>query len=214
MLTGAGSPLATAIAQELEDAGAQLVLVGQGEDLARAADRFPSTEVFDLDLGDAASVEQLRTVEVDALVHTEGMFSPQPALDAATGDYDRLFTANMRSLFHAIQGALPHMLDQEDGVIVAVSAPRESRSEGAALYQASRAAMSSYVHSLHSELKERGILGCVIHPMGPIDTLELREAGYEWEELIDPRGLAKSVAHALTRPARAHITELKIYPQK
>ncbi|MFC6618192.1 hypothetical protein [Deinococcus radiophilus] len=50
--------------------------------------------------------------------------------------------------------------------------------------------------------------------MGPIDTLELREAGYEWEELIDPRGLAKTVAHALTRPARAHITELKVYPQK
>lgn len=214
MLTGAGTPVATAIAQELEDAGAQLVLVGQGEDLARAADRFPATEVFDLDLSDAASVERLRTVEVDALVHTGGMFSPQPALDAGPADYERLFAANMQSLFHAIQGALPHMLEQEDGVIVAVSAPRESRGEGAALYQASRAAMTSYVHSLHAELKGRGILGCVIHPMGPIDTLELREAGYEWEELIDARGLAKTVAHALTRPARAHITELKVYPQK
>ncbi|MFC6618190.1 hypothetical protein [Deinococcus radiophilus] len=31
MLTGAGSALATAVAQELEDAGAQLVLVGRGE---------------------------------------------------------------------------------------------------------------------------------------------------------------------------------------
>ena len=214
MLTGAGSPLATAIAQELEDAGAQLVLVGQGEALTRAADRFPATEVFDLDLSDPASVEQLRSVEVDALVHTEGLFSPQPALDATSEDYGRIFAANMQSLFHAIQGALPHMLDQEDGVIVAISAPRESRSEGAALYQASRAAMSSYVLSLHEELKGKGIFGCVIHPMGPVDTLELREAGYEWEELIEPRGLAKTVAHALTRPARAHITEIKVYPQK
>lgn len=214
MLTGAGSALATAVAQELEDAGAQLVLVGRGEALAKAADRFPATEVFDLDLSDPASVEQLRTVDVDALVHTEGVFSPQSALDATSADYDRLFASNMQSLFHAIQGALPHMLEQEDGVIVALSAPRESRGEGAALYQASRAAMTSYVHSLHSELRSRGILGCVIHPMGPIDTLELREAGYEWEELIDPRGLAKTVAHALTRPARAHITELKVYPQK
>lgn len=38
------------------------------------------------------------------------------------------------------------------------------------------------------------------------------EAGLKWEETIDPRGLAKSVAHALTRPDRAHVTELKVYP--
>lgn len=214
MLTGAGKTIANAVAQELEDAGAQIVLVGQGDELAKAADRFPATEVFDLDLSDAASVEKLRTVDVDALVHTEGTFSPQPALSATPADYDRLFSANMQSLFHAIQGALPHMLEQEDGAIVAISAPRESRAEGTALYQASRAAMTSYVHSLHTELQVKGVLGCVVHPMGPIDTLELREAGYEWEELIDPRGLAKTVAHALTRPARAHIRELNVHPQR
>lgn len=206
--------MATAIAQELEDGGAELVLVGRGEALAKAVDRFPATEVFDVDLSDPASVERLRGVEVDALVHTAGAFSTQAAQEATTGDYHAMFAANMRSLFHAVQGVLPHMLRQKDGLIFGISAAEEAQGEGAALYQASKAAMSSYVLSLHHELKHEGVRGCVIHPMGPIDTLEAREAGFEWEDLIDPRGLAKTVAHALTRPDRAHITELKIYPER
>ena len=39
MLTGAGGALATAVAQELVDAGAELILVGRGDSLKRAADR-------------------------------------------------------------------------------------------------------------------------------------------------------------------------------
>ena len=62
------------------------------------------------------------------------------------------------------------------------------------------------------ELKAKGVRGCVLYPMGAIDTPKNREAGLDWDRLIDPRGLAKSVAHALTRPDRAHVTELKVYP--
>ncbi|MPY68299.1 SDR family oxidoreductase [Deinococcus sp. SDU3-2] len=214
MLTGAGGALATAVAQELEDAGAQLVLVGRGEPLARAADRFPATEVLDLDLRDPASVDALRKVKVDALVHTVGTYTTQDVQKATTDDLRELFDTNMLTLFHAVQGVLPHMLRQKDGLIMGVSAGQAARLSGpkAALYTASKAAVAAYVLSLHDELKARGVRGCVLYPMGAIDTPENREAGFEWEETIDPRGLAKSVAHALTRPDRAHVTELKIYP--
>ena len=214
MLTGAGGALATAVAQELEDAGAQLVLVGRGEALERAADRFPATEVLDLDLRDPASVEALRRVKVDALVHTVGAFSMQDAQKATEEDLRAMFDTNMLSLFHAAQGVLPHMLRQKDGLIVGVSAGQAARMSGpkAALYTASKAAVAAYVLSLHDELKSRGVRGCVLYPMGAIDTPKNREAGLAWDDLIDPRGLAKSVAHALTRPDRAHVTELKVYP--
>ena len=89
MLTGAGGFLANAIAQELEDAGAQMVLVGRGERLAAAADRFPAQEVLDLDLTDSACVETLRKVKVDTLVHTVGSYArqdAQKATDAEEGD--------------------------------------------------------------------------------------------------------------------------------
>ncbi|WP_034385967.1 SDR family oxidoreductase [Deinococcus sp. YIM 77859] len=214
MLTGAGGALATAVAQELEDAGAQLVLVGRGEALSRAADRVPATEVLDLDLRDPASVDALRKVKVDALVHTVGAYAAQDVHKATDEDLRAMFDTNMLTLFHAVQGVLPHMLRQKDGMIVGVSSGTAARMSGpkAALYTASKAALAAYILSLHDELKSRGVRGCVLYPMGAIDTPRNREAGIDWDHLIDPRGLAKSVAHALTRPDRAHVTELKVYP--
>lgn len=216
MLTGAGGALATAIAQELEDAGAQMVLVGQGEDLQRASDRFPATEVIDVDLTQESSVEELRKVKVDILVHTVGAFAMQDAQKASTADLQRMFDTNMLTLFHAVQGVLPHMLKQKDGLILGVSAGQAARLSGpkAALYTASKAAVSAYILSVHDELKAKGVRGMVLYPMGAIDTPANRDSGLKWETMIDPRGLAKSVAHALTRPDRAHITELKVYPDE
>lgn len=216
MLTGAGGALATAIAQELEDAGAQMVLVGRGEALARAADRFPATEVLDLDLTDPSSVDALRKVKVDTLIHTVGAFSMQDVQKATTDDYRAMFDSNMLSLFHAVQGVLPSMLKQKDGMILGVSAGQAARLSGpkAALYTASKAAVSAYLLSLHDELKAKGVRACVLYPMGAIDTPENRDEGMKWETMIDPRGLAKTVAHALTRPDRAHITEIKVYPDE
>ncbi|MDO4247272.1 SDR family oxidoreductase [Deinococcus sp. VB343] len=214
MLTGAGGSLANAIAQELEDAGAQMVLVGRGEDLAWAADRYPAKEVLDLDLTDPASVEALRKVKVDTLVHTAGVYSAQDAHKATAEDYDQMFGSNMLTLFHAVQGVLPAMLKQKDGQILALSAGQAARLSGPkeALYTASKAALAAYVLSLHDELKGKGVRGCVLYPMGDIDTPENRDEGIKWESLVDARALAKTVAHILSRPDRAHITELKVYP--
>lgn len=216
MLTGAGGALATAIAQELEDAGAQMVLVGRGDDLQRAADRFPATEVLDLDLTDPGSVDALKKVKVDTLIHTVGAWSMQDAAKATEDDYRAMFDANMLSLFHAVQGVLPGMLKQKDGIILGISAGQAARASGpkAALYTASKAAVSAYILSLHDELKAKGVRGCVLYPMGAIDTPQNRDEGMKWETMIDPRGLAKTVAHLLTRPDRAHITEIKVYPDE
>ena len=214
MLTGAGGALATAVAQELVDAGAELILVGRGESLKRASARFPATEVLDLDLSAESSIEELRRHKVDALVHTVGTFSRQDAQKATTADLNAMMTANMTTLFHAVQGVLPHMLKQKEGMILGVSAGQAARmnGKGAAVYTASKAAVAAYLLSLNDELKGRGVRSCVVYPMGAIDTPANREAGMNWDSTIDTRGMAQSIAHALTRTARAHMTELKIYP--
>ena len=130
MLTGAGGALATAIAQELIDAGAELLLVGRGEALARAEDRLPAKKVFDLDLTDPACVDKLRKQKADVLIHTAGAFSAQDAQKAEDEDYQRLFGANMLTLFHAVQGVLPHMLKQKEGMILGVSAGQAAHMSG------------------------------------------------------------------------------------
>lgn len=216
MLTGAGGSLATAIAQELEDAGAQMVLVGKGKDLKKAEDRFPAKEVLELDLTNPKSIKQLRKVEVDTLIHTVGSFTTQKIHKATHEHYNTLFDMNMLTLFNAVQGVLPSMIHKKDGFIMAISAGQAAQISGpeAALYTASKAAVAAYVQSLHDELKDKGVRGCVLYPMGAIDTPANREADMKWETMIDPRGLARSIAHVISRPDRAHITELKIYPDQ
>ena len=214
MLTGAGGALATAAAQELVDAGAELILVGRGDSLKRAEDRFPATDVLDLDLTDPACIEVLKKHKVDALVHTVGGFAMQDAQKATPDDLARMMTLNMSTLFHCVQGVLPHMLRQKEGMIVGLSAGQAARmsGKGAALYTASKAAVAAYLLSLNDELSGKGVRACVVYPMGALDTPANRDAGIDWDDTIDPRGIAQSIAHALTRPARAHVTELKIYP--
>ena len=216
MLTGAGGALATAVAQELIDAGAELILVGRGEALTRAEDRFPAKKTLDLDLADPDCVDTLKKHKVDVLIHTAGTFSAQDAQKASEKEYQALFGANMQTLFHAVQGVLPHMLKQKEGMIVGVSAGQAARMSGpgAALYTASKAAVAAYLLSLHDELKGRGVTTLTLYPMGAIDTPANRESGLTWEDTIDPRALAQTLAHAITRPARAHLTELKVYPEQ
>ena len=163
-----------------------------------------------MDLREGSSVEALRKVKVDTLIHTVGAFAAQDAQKATDDDLKEMFDENMLTLFHAVQGVLPGMLKQKDGLIMGIGSGNAGPKT--ALYTASKAAVASYVLSLHDELKGKGVRGIVLYPMGAIDTPENREAGVKWEETIDPRGLAKSVAHALTRPDRAHVTELRIYP--
>ncbi|WP_425146419.1 SDR family oxidoreductase [Deinococcus sp.] len=214
MLTGAGGALASAVAQELVDAGAELILVGHGDSLKRAEDRVPATEVLDLDLTDPTCIEELRKHKVDALVHTVGGFAMQDAHKATPDDLHRMMSLNMTTLFYCVQGVLPNMIRQKEGMIVGISAGQAARmsGKGAALYTASKAAVAAYLLSLNDELSAKGIHACVVYPMGAIDTPANREQGIDWDSTIDPRGLAQSIAHALTRTARAHITELKIYP--
>lgn len=214
MLTGAGGALATALAQELIDAGAELLLVGRGEALAKASDRFPAKEVIEVDLADPKCIEKLKKHKADVLIHTAGAYSAGDAHKATEQDYDDLFGSNMRTLFHAVQGVLPHMLKQKEGLIVGVASLQaaEMRGPKAALYTASKAAVSAYLLSLDEELKGKGVNTLTLYPMGFLDTPTNREAGLEWEDTIDLRALAQALAHAITRPPRAHITELKIYP--
>lgn len=215
MLTGAGGALATAVAQELIDAGAELILVGRGEALERASDRFPAKAVLEVDLAQPQCVETLKKYKADVLIHTAGAYHTGAAHKASEQDYDDLFDSNVRTLFHAVQGTLPHMLKQKEGLIIGVASQQAAGMSGkqAALYTASKAALSAYLHSLNDEYRNQGVNTLTLYPMGPLDTPSNREAGIRWEETIDLRALAQALTHAVTRPPRAHLTELKIYPE-
>ena len=78
MLTGAGGALATAIAQELDDAGAQMVLVGRGESLQRACE----IQLATLSMGTPLVVDQ---AVID--VHQRDLYMAQASVRPGEADF-------------------------------------------------------------------------------------------------------------------------------
>lgn len=218
MLTGAGGALASAIAKELIDQGAELILVGRGEGLARAEERLPAKAVLSLDLADSRSTRELRKHPADILVHTVGAYGGQDAQKAKVSDLRAMFSANFDTLFNAVQGVLPHMLGEREGLILGVSAGQAARGSGpkAALYTASKAAVGAYLGSLHAELRDKGVYAATLYPMGALDTPANRQAMPKATDaqFIDVTELAQAVSFLLRRDDRGHLTELKVYPAK
>lgn len=90
--------------------------------------------------------------------------------------FDRLIDVNLRSTFYTLRAALPHMKDVEWGRIVAMgSRAAADNPAGQAIFNASKAAVTSLVQTLAKELDDTNITANVLVP-SVIDTAATRRA--------------------------------------
>lgn len=185
LLTGAAGNLGRAVAQAFAARGAQLVLVDRTGASAPAADEgfaaAPAPLRLSADLRDAAQVRQAADAAVaqfgriDVLCNLAGGFRMgEPVHETSAQTWDFLFDLNARSVVHAAQAVVPHMLKQGAGRIVNVAAFAASR--GAAhmgAYTASKSAVIRLTEAMSAELRENGInVNCVLPTI--IDTPQNR----------------------------------------
>jgi glucose 1-dehydrogenase len=167
VVTGASSGIGAAIAREMADAGARVLLVGRDEERLTAC----ASAIADAD-GRAASCavditgeEAPKTVveaalnafgSLDVLVHSAGIFEPQPFADTSLESFDRQMTLNVRAPFALTQAALPHLLD--GGVVLFISSiAGHSAFPNSAAYCASKGAIELMTRSLAVELAPQGV---------------------------------------------------------
>lgn len=214
ILTGATGALARTIAPVLREAGARLALVGHGQDIDRYARTLKAEVALRADLTAHDEAASLRDLNAFALVHTVGGFAVQRAQQATEEDLHTMFSLNFDTLFHAVQAALPGMLERGSGRIIGVSAGQalQGSGAGAALYTASKAALAAYLKALDAELCPKGVRTSVLYPTGAFDTPANRASGLKAEAMISPHDLAEGVLYLLTRSARAHANELRVGP--
>lgn len=214
VLTGAGGAFAGVVAPVLQGAGARLALVGHGQNLAQEAEYLGAEFALQADLTNPEDAARLAEWPAFALVHTVGGFALQKAQEATPLDARKMFALNFDTLFHSVHALLPGMLARGEGRIVGISAGQAARlvGAGAALYTASKAALSAYLRSLDAELKSSGVRASVVYPMGAIDSAANREGGLKSEAMIEPRDLAEGVLYILTRSKRGVVDELRVNP--
>jgi NAD(P)-dependent dehydrogenase (short-subunit alcohol dehydrogenase family) len=190
IVTGASSGIGFAIAEAMSEAGAKLVLTGRStERLRRCADACGESQVVAVDLTDDAAPARIvsETVNafgaIDCVVHSAGIFWPQPFADEPLEDFDMQWRVNVRSPYALTKAVLPHLRRDSSIIFVSSIAGRVAFPNSAA-YCATKGAIEQLSKALAVELSPHGIRVNAIAP-GNIRTPMNEELlkSKEWEQM-------------------------------
>ncbi|MEO7910579.1 MAG: SDR family oxidoreductase [Roseiflexaceae bacterium] len=229
LVTGGGSGVGAAIAQQFAQAGAQVVVVGRrAEQLQATRDAITSeTPVRPIvaDVIDRAQVTALvqqivsEFGRLDMLINNAGVNTPERRLEQLSSEnWDYLMTVNATGAFNMIQAVLPQMRAQGDGLIInisSISGRRASTLAGAA-YSASKHALNALSKVVSQEEEQHGIRSTIISP-GDINTplLDKRPVPVSAEQrakILQPDDIAAAALFVATLPAHVSVPELVIKP--
>lgn len=115
----------------------------------------------------AATVEHFG--RLDAVVNAAGIWTEGPADETLEADFDRVLGVNVKGLYFLTSAAIPH-LERQGGCVVNLSSDAGIQGNaGAAVYCASKGAVSILTKALALELAPRGIRVNAVCP-GDVDS--------------------------------------------
>jgi 3-oxoacyl-[acyl-carrier protein] reductase len=127
-VTGAGSGIGLAIAQELAARGAKVLCVDiSAEKAAATAQALPGAVCIPCDVADIASVEAAVAAAqaegvLDILVNCAGILDGlTPVLETSDALRDKVLGINLKGMFQLTRAFLPGMVEKRDGAIVNIA---------------------------------------------------------------------------------------------
>ena len=196
IVTGAGSGLGRAMALGLAHAGAKLMLADVRDDGVKKVQQEVAAlggvaESVVGDLSQEFAAQQLVNLAVQKFgrldilinnaglrmeVHDDGVYEDwrclrqRPTNEVPVGDWDLLMGVNLRAVYLCTHFALPHMIQQQHGVIIGISS--NAGHEGVAgkcAYVASKHAVEGLMKTVAKEMQPHGISANAIHPGGRVN---------------------------------------------
>ena len=216
IVTGSTSGIGLAIASELANQGAAVVINGLGdraEILARCHDMSTlhdvAVEYDDADMSDgraiAAMVERAASTlgAVDMLVNNAGIQHVAPVDSFPPEKWDAIIAINLSAVFHAVRAALPGMRQAGWGRIVNIaSAHGLIGSPFKSAYVAAKHGVVGLTKVVALETAEQGITCNAVCP------------GYVWTPLVEKQIAAQAAAHGLSNDEVIHKVLLAEQPNK
>ncbi len=127
LATGTTRGIGRAVAEELAQRGARLVLTGRSREAVESVARPLGAEAVVLDVTDEHAAERAvgvalgRFGRLDVLVNNAGVCIQGSALQCTDEDWNRTFAVNVTALFRFSRSAVRAMQRQGGGVIVNVA---------------------------------------------------------------------------------------------
>lgn len=170
LVTGATRGIGKAIATNLKQRGAKLVVTGRDEALL-AAWRGKGALAFSCDVTDADAVNQLISDilsaegRLDIVVNNAGVTQDGLLMRMTDQDWDKVIDTNLTGVFHVCRAAIRPMLKQREGKIVNISSViGVTGNAGQTNYAASKAGVIGFSKALAKEVASRNILVNVVAP--------------------------------------------------
>jgi 3-oxoacyl-[acyl-carrier protein] reductase len=168
IITGAGSGLGKAAALLFAENGASVVVADFNNMSAKAvADEIKEHggEALPLwvNVADRTSVESMvkhtknLLGKIDILVNNAGITADKKLVRMTEEMFDRVIDVNMKGVFHCTQAVLPHMIEQQSGVIINTSSVVADGNVGQTNYAATKAAVRTMARTWALELAPKGI---------------------------------------------------------
>jgi len=222
IVTGAGRGIGKAIALKFAAEQSRLVLAARTKsEIETVADEVKRGGAEALavptDVTKEDQVERLvKTAHntfgrIDVLVNNAGFGIFSKVAEMKTEDFQSMFDVNVRGVFFCTRAVLPHMIEQNDGVIVNIaSLAGRNAFVGGAGYCATKWALIGFARSLMLEVREHNIRVITICP-GSVDTSFGRDGGRK-QSILQAQDVAETVLAAVRMPARAMVSEIDIRP--
>ena len=220
-ITGGGSGIGLAAAQELKGAGATVVISGRSEKTLH----HPGLAAIALDVSDRKAVAKVaksildKHGRIDILVNSAGINLPKRNFrDVSAEGWDEIVAINLSGTFYPCHAVLPAMRKEKQGLIINIASwfgrfPNELGGPG---YNATKRAVIALTETINIEEAANGIRASAVLP-GEVATpiLEKRPVPPPQSErvrMLQAEDLGKAVLFIATLPARACVNELVSSP--
>ena len=183
LITGGASGIGRATAMIFAREGANVIVAdidAAGAEATAAEVRKSNTgaEAITVDVTDRPSVDAMITRGIEAFGHIDFLFNSAGAagrrssfLDIDTELWRKTYALNVDGIFNTMQSVLPHMIENNHGVIVNIAsmAHRRGGPGHSTHYASAKGAVVTLTMGVAREFVDRGIRALSISP-GPIDT--------------------------------------------
>jgi len=203
---GASSGIGAAVAQQLLEAGATVILSARRTDLMiRAAGSYPSACIIGLDVMDQSAwqsaFQQIQTQlgGVDQILFCAAEYRPERSWDVKPEAALHTLKINLASVYTGVATVLPAMMQRGQGGIAIVSSVAGYMGlPNASVYGPSKAALINLAEILYTDLHPLGINVYLINP-GFVDTELTRKNSFYMPALQTASQAAEAILRGMAR---------------
>lgn len=202
----------------------QLALVARNEKnlaaVAKACAKHGAVaEIFPCDVADETAVAAMAVAvekcfgTVDVLINNAGSFMGAPFLMTAVADFDRMYAANLRSVFLVSRVIVPAMVRRGQGDVFNMSSVAGLIPfAGDAGYCAAKFGVTGLSKVMRTELKDKGVRVCCVYP-GATTSPSWDGSGVASERMMPAEDVARAFVDIYRLSRRTVVEEIVLRPQ-